>query len=688
MNNIKLESDLVTPDGCIQSILSSDLNSLRVLMRIEGIAPDFCGFADQYHDILKHQHLQFNIKSTLAQIGLDGLLHEYVIDRENYAVDFVVHITAYGEYAQKLLSLLDVGCYIGRLFCSLPDRLVRTDYYVKRILNNNDWYGNPLLAIGNPDLHESLEFQTINNRVVAKLPLLPVVVRYKESIVGFFSTLIQALKKQVSVRHLLPLHQEVIDEVRKASDQDILLVMTQPLCIQSMFAKVAKDCLPKGYAHTSANIIEPTTLYSGNIYELFGEHEEEITDIPLEFYMLQPHKEHVSLSDRNRLGAFLNQENYLFNHFEDIVCEPDNVNASTIIHKGSQFEDSVKWNKTIRGKDKGTENYSEIKLLDMIEKDQIKSEGVLFTRYFPSYLIKPLLLNPKVLFYIKSIYFAQSKPFDSFFSIQDRSMMVDLWMCDVPVYWVHFQNKRILKYVQKPSHSSGLFLPENMHSQYLNSALVGVYGSTVIEYYNHTELNDLLIGVHNIIKNQTKTDHSAISIVTGGGPGMMQSGNNIAKQLEVPSCAHLVEFKNKESKKINAYIDGFMTYRLDELIKRQSNFNLDICLFFPGGVGTDAELAIEMVNRKAGAGPPSPMLLFGPVGYWENKVNALYTENLNIGTLKGIEWISNSIFIVRSTKEALFILEKYYTDELLIGKDHPYPKDGYKTYDSLISQPQ
>ena len=71
-----------------------------------------------------------------------------------------------------------------------------------------------------------------------------------------------------------------------------------------------------GYHHTSANILQPDTCASGDVYELFGEANQELTEIPLEFYTLEPHREHVFFSDRDQLQECLEDATTVFDTFE------------------------------------------------------------------------------------------------------------------------------------------------------------------------------------------------------------------------------------------------------------------------------------------------------------------------------------------------------------------------------------
>ena len=178
-------------------------------------------------------------------------------------------------------------------------------------------------------------------------------------------------------------------------------------------------------------------------------------------------------------------------------------------------------------------------------------------------------------------------------------------------------------------------------------------------------------------------DGTPLALVTGGGPGAMEVGNRVAKNLGILSCANIVDFRARGSvvneQHQNPYIDAKMTYRLDRLVERQAEFYLDLPIFLPGGIGMDFEYSLEEVRRKTGSAPANPVLLFGSPDYWLRKVSSRFRLNRETGTIAGSEWISNCFYCIQTAKQGLWVYQQFFENKLPIGKEGPIYEDGFYT---------
>lgn len=694
-------SDLVSPDGAIVDLQMLSPSEARAMVRMHAISPDFVGYS------IPQEAVFFNIKSTLAQLGLEGICEQISLSPGKGQADVSVRLIAKGAIAQTLLSLLTPGAFIGRLFAADERRRVRDPSYLSRMFGRSDRAGRPLLSLGGLHGGSDLILEKIDGRTIAYLTLLQGRVIYDEAIYGLLPTLIKALSTGLPTRHLVGLHQRwQPGAARNLEPNEILLVRTLPLHIRTVYARVVDSLLPAGYRHTSASILQPDTQASGDIYELYGESQHEIVDIPIEFYTLDPYREHVFFSDRDQLQASLENPETVFNAFST-APQPESTQASIFIVKGEQLlnlkaEDWIA--RAVRyhefpglghGQRQGlmverfiTQQPS-YPFLHGIDIGSITSEGVLFCRHFPPPLMKRLLLSDQVQRGLKGLYFQiASETHGDFFTHEDRALLHDLFTFAVPVFWVDRFSHQILQYMERPGSEVGMFVPMDKIERFLHATVLGIYGSNLLEGAFEETLKELLQGLLDMrqeMQHPLLNPKTPLALVTGGGPGAMEVGNRVAKSLSILSCANIVDFRSKDKndalpheQKQNVHVEAKMTYRKDRLIERQAEFRLHLPIFLVGGIGTDFELSLEEVCRKIGAVEGSmPILLFGGREYWIDKLCSRFRRNLASGTIAGSEWVSNCFYCVENAEQALQVYRDFFKGTLSIGKFGVVYPDGF-----------
>jgi hypothetical protein len=691
--------DLVTPDGRITELKNIDKKRRLATVAIEEISPAFVGYE------LDPQLVSFNLKSTLAQLGLNGIGREYHFEKKRNAARVKVELIALGDLGVEILELLTVGAYIGKLFAADERRRVRDPDYLMRMFGRSDRRGRPLLSLGGLEGSGELILEKSQGRTVAFLSLRDGIVSYEPDVYGFLPTLAKALCKNMPhTRQLLHLHHQWIEGApRIVRENEILLVRTAPLHIRTVYGRVVDYLLPQGFHHTTACVLQPDTAASGDIYELYGSSHQVLDDIPLEFYTLEPHREHVFFSDRDQLIAALDDPKSLTEAFATAPGTKQQL-ASVFVVKGTQMKHLAAKDWILREPfkhefpglshparqaliaERYVEHQPQYPFLKAIEDGLITSQGILLTRHFPSPLMKRMLLNDQVARCLKRIYFqSPSCSHDGYFSHEDRALLVDLAKFGIPVYWVDDVMGQILQYVFKPETESGMFVPLSLVDDFRKAALFGVYGSNLQEGNFEKELRELLSGIlamREEMNHPLLCKNTPLALVTGGGPGAMEVGNRVAKSVGILSCANIVDFRSKEKSVVNEqrqnpHIEAKMTYRLDRLVERQAEFYLDFPIFLPGGIGMDFEYSLEEVRRKTGATPANPVLLFGDSEYWRRKISSRFRLNKESGTIKGSEWVSNCFYCVQTAAQGLSVYRRFFENKLPIGKDGPVFDDGF-----------
>lgn len=691
--------DLVSPEGKLISIDRIGPRKARAFVRIDEIQAPFVGFE------IDPSLIQFNSKSALAQLGLTTTLEEIALDPQKRVAEVKLTVDAYGAVGEQMLSLLTPGIDFGKLFAADDRRRVRNPDYLFRMYGRSDRQGHPLLSLGGMRGTKNLIFERIEGRTVAFVALQEGRIEYGGEIGGFLPTVARALEAGISPRSLVGLHQEWQEGgARYVVPGEMLLVRTLPLHIATAFARVVDDLLPEGFHHTSANVLQPDTKASGDVYEFFGHSLREVDDIPLEFYTLEPHREHVFFSDRDQLQASLDRPKALFDAF-DTAPEGEN-RAAVFVVKGEQLlklkpSDWIERETTahefpgiMHGRrqalmvDRYIHEQPSYPFLRAIEKRLITSQGILLSRYFPSPVMKQLLLSSGVQRSLCAIYFERpSMSHGDFFSAEDRALMLDLSRFGIPLYWVDRQTGKLLIFTEKRGKETGMFVPLEKASRFVRATFFGIYGSNLLEGSFEGELNRLLKGVLEMrpeFNHPLLNDRTPLALVTGGGPGAMEVGNRVAQGLDILSCGNLVDFRPKDGgvvneQKQNPHVEAKMTYRLEKLVERQAEFHLDFPIFLEGGIGTDFEYALEEVGRKVGTMAPRPVLLFGPTDYWRQKITSRFHCNLASGTIAGSEWVSNCFYAVQSAEQGLEIYRRYFSGELPIGKGGPSYDEGFVT---------
>ena len=153
---------------------------------------------------------------------------------------------------------------------------------------------------------------------------------------------------------------------------------------------------------------------------------------------------------------------------------------------------------------------------------------------------------------------------------------------------------------------------------------------------------------------------AGLSIITGGGPGMMEAGNKGARLANAPSIGLNIELPFEQG--TNRYVDlplyfNYFFVRKTMFVKYAQAF-----VIFPGGFGTMDELFEALTLIQTGTISNFPVVLFGS-SYWAGLVDWLRQTMLSEGKIGSGDL---DLFMVTDSPEEVrdYILQCMNGDEL------------------------
>lgn len=153
------------------------------------------------------------------------------------------------------------------------------------------------------------------------------------------------------------------------------------------------------------------------------------------------------------------------------------------------------------------------------------------------------------------------------------------------------------------------------------------------------------------------------SIITGGGPGVMEAANKGATRAEVKSIG--LNIKLPEEQIVNVYTTQSLTFnhffiRKVMLVKYASAF-----VIMPGGLGTLDELTEVLTLMQTYKIKPFPVVLFDG-NYWNGFLDWLRNFSLANGYIS--EQDLNLLRVCNNPDEVVETIQRWYYKHELIGK--------------------
>ena len=127
---------------------------------------------------------------------------------------------------------------------------------------------------------------------------------------------------------------------------------------------------------------------------------------------------------------------------------------------------------------------------------------------------------------------------------------------------------------------------------------------------------------------------AGFTVVTGGGPGIMEAGNRGAREAGAPSVGLNIELPFEQH--VNAYVDISVDFRYFFVRKMMLVKYSQAFIIFPGGFGTLDELFEALTLIQTGKVRNFPVILFGSQ-YWRGLLEWLRGPMLSEGKIAGAD---------------------------------------------------
>ena len=131
-----------------------------------------------------------------------------------------------------------------------------------------------------------------------------------------------------------------------------------------------------------------------------------------------------------------------------------------------------------------------------------------------------------------------------------------------------------------------------------------------------------------------KLSDQGFTVITGGGPGIMEAANRGAKEADGVSVGLAVELPHEHGP--NPYVDIAQYFRYFFVRKTMFVKYAQAFVIFPGGFGTFDELFESLTLVQTGKIDHFPIILFGSE-YWSGLLEWLSSEVVSRGNISEID---------------------------------------------------
>ena len=157
------------------------------------------------------------------------------------------------------------------------------------------------------------------------------------------------------------------------------------------------------------------------------------------------------------------------------------------------------------------------------------------------------------------------------------------------------------------------------------------------------------------VKTARLLGEAGFSIITGGGPGMMEAANRGAREGGAHSVGCNIELPFEQGS--NRYVDTSIDFRYFFVRKTMFVKYAEAFVIFPGGFGTMDELFESLTLIQTGKVRDFPVVLFG-TDYWGGLVDWIRSRMAGEGKISKDD--ADLIFCTDSPEDAVVhVVERY-----------------------------
>jgi len=276
-----------------------------------------------------------------------------------------------------------------------------------------------------------------------------------------------------------------------------------------------------------------------------------------------------------------------------------------------------------------------------IEEVVKNGPALLALKYFPNIIEHRDIINLTCEGKLKALYFYEpSCEHGPFLSQQDHHRLEEYYTFGLEVYWVSGLNGRLMKHTMRDG--MGYFVAPERNADFHKSMLFAFYGSNQkLSRGGEEKLGALMDSLIDFWGKH-------IGIVTGGGSGVMEQANILARERGILSGANFLDITDQS---MTTDVDFCQVFQATCRHSRQKWFEIaSFPIFNIGGLGSLEELGITLCNMKLAILDPVPVILFDTEGngdYW-NGIDQQITEMIRQG--RAPAWIRDNIVITDDPK--------------------------------------